>query len=280
MSRRAAVAALALAAAVATGGCRMNEEGELVMPVPTPEEMKQTHIDSLTVRSEEEAREALDQGLRERYGEEFALVGDGPRAVDWLYDGEVPFVFLAEYAPASDPSKVFRADVSARGDVQDDYAQYLFKDEVERRCGEAIAGSGFQGSFEAELAPLREARVWREGDSLEEYMGGTSLLDPWVDVSLYPAGGSEEEQAAEVKKALDSLYDVGFWMDVRAYDPSQSEWELFIYRFEAHTEHRLSEERVIDKIRGEKRSWPRRDELAAEGAAEEEAAGSGEVPEG
>ncbi|WP_255396397.1 hypothetical protein [Gordonibacter sp. An230] len=38
MSRRAAVAAFALAAAVATGGCRMNEEGELAMPVPTPED--------------------------------------------------------------------------------------------------------------------------------------------------------------------------------------------------------------------------------------------------
>ena len=272
MSRRA-VAALALAAAMATGGCRMNDD-EFAIPVPTPEEMKRAQIDSFTVRTEEEAREALDRGLRERYGEEFVLVGDGPHVSNWLYDREVPFEFLAEYAPASDPSKVFEADVSAQGDVQDNYAQYLFKDEAERRCEEAIAGSGFRGPFEAKLAPLREARVWREGDSLEEYMGGASLLDPWVDISLYPAGESEEEQAAEVKKALDSLYDVGFWIDARAYDLSQSEWELFIYRFEARTEHRLSGERVLDKIRREKETWPRRDELAAESAAERAAEGA------
>ena len=273
MSRRA-VAALALAAAVAAGGCGTGGGG-LAIPVPTPEEMDRALIDSLTVRTEEEAREALDRGLRERYGEEFVLVGDGPRVSNWLFEDEVPFKFRAEYAPASDPSKAFEAEVSANGKVRDDYAQYLFKDEAERRCEEAIAGSGFRGPFEAKLAPLREARVWREGDSLEEYMGGASDLDPWVDVSLYPAGSSDREQAAEIKKALDSLYGVGFKFDVRAYDPSQhSRWELFIYQFKSDIEFRADEDYIVEDMQMERESWAYRDELAAESAAERAAEGA------
>ena len=218
------------------------------------------------IESEEQAHVLLAAGLQERYGEEFVMAGQA--GITNVYESDDPMIYYAEYAPVADRAKTFNANIDIWGGIQDNYGMYIFKEEAESRAAAPLAGFGFIESLAVELIGTDTSRVWREGDSFERYMGdGHGMFDPCVCVAIFLSDEySDEVQAAQIKECMDSLYDVGFGIEVRFYTENYSDDVLYMRKFAASPdpEFRHNVDYYLDCIKIQK--WRMDNERA--GAAE------------
>lgn len=189
-----------------------------------------------TFESTEQAYQLLSRGLQERYQQEFLLIGNG-RIVNVPYHDE-PFVYYADFAPVAETTQVFSAGIDIDGGITDTFGQYFFKKKVESCCLKQLSPFAFIDTVTAELDPTETGRIWTAQDPVEAYMGtGGSPFDPYVLVTIYLSDRySSEEQAAQVKQCLDSLYDVGFGVYVKVFTEKYQSKTIYSRKFAVGTE--------------------------------------------
>lgn len=117
----------------------------------------------------ESARAYLLEQLQEKYGMEFAVVGDE----DLVNYG--PFAgasYTCEVAPIGAPEQVTTALVSQTQyqDVRDSYAVYFFKEAAEAPVLELCAAKDYVIDQRISLEMPGTAKAWTAEDSLEEFL--------------------------------------------------------------------------------------------------------------
>lgn len=143
----------------------------------------------------------LDQ-LREKYGVEFAVVGEESLE---NYGPLAGATYTCDAAPVDAPDRVTTALVSQTKyqKVRDDYARYFFREEAEAPARELLEGTDFVRSSAVELRLPQTARTWSPQDDLRIFLETSGA---YLDIEVYLGEGeSDEEYADQILDLLETI---------------------------------------------------------------------------
>ena len=207
MTRRELALALGALAAAPLAGCGL---------------LGREEVPDLAVGGADDALSYALGALRGRYGEGFAEVEGVERRTQDLKHGKEVAYWLT-LAPTEDAGKQFSCSVRAEAEggrllsvAQDDYTQYVFKEQMEGPYREAVAGVGsLAGCGVVMREPYMGDRLWR-ADELEAYLAN-GYTHPGVEVTLMlPRDGDFDSWAATIHAALAAVWGLGRRLSVYA----------------------------------------------------------------
>jgi hypothetical protein len=200
-------------------------------------------------QNEAEAQACLLEYLEDKYGEPFMFVGNAKQnkhpVSNPLYD------YFGDYAPVNAPEKVFRGWISTKGHPRDNYGQWVFKEDAEALCGDVCASKDYIESYTVELDSPWTYRIWKEGDSLDRYLGSKRQSDPSNRVEVWLKEGlTDEEYARQVSDLMSDMVELKCAVNLQV-----SEGDVIIYFQNIYKNHipPFSEEDVLDDITRERR---------------------------
>ena len=156
----------------------------------------------------DEAKTYLLDYLKNKYDEEFIVIGNEPEREPNKYTGTV--YYHIDFAPQNNPEQVFSGVVSSDDFpfiiAEDDYAKYIFKEEAEAICGDICATYDFIESYTVELKGEQTSARWTKNDSLQKYMGRGTINDSYNYVTVYLKDGlTDEEYAQQISDLMSDL---------------------------------------------------------------------------
>lgn len=170
-----------------------------------------THGDGPRIADAQAARNLCMQQVGKRLDRKLIHVGDEPEGANDLRELVIYHPLLA---PEDEPGKVFGAKLTvssksrrAEGDALDDYAQYLFKDEMERPFRAVLQAMPGIAGWSARLIYVRfDTQRWTS-DQLDAYRGAGTAADPHVEVVLMlPRQASAKAYAEIAEPCFRQLY--------------------------------------------------------------------------
>ncbi|MCL2482723.1 MAG: hypothetical protein FWF43_04790 [Propionibacteriaceae bacterium] len=152
----------------------------------------------------------LLQALQNKYGMAFEVVGP-PSSPN-----SDPVWFIATVAPVDQPAKKTQAGVKqAGGTVMDDFAQYLYKDQIEAMAKAACAPLTYLTSCEVNIDFQMTVKKWDSSTPLDTFIK-TSTVRNMIKVTLQQAD-SDDQYVSWLLDLQDKLIASGAYFEVNAY---------------------------------------------------------------
>ncbi len=148
------------------------------------------------------ARGYLLGQLRDKYGVEFAVVGEESLE---NYGPLAGATYTCDAAPVDQPDRVTTALVSQTKyrKVRDDYARYFFREEAEAPARVFLEGTGFVREWEVELRLPQTERVWGPEDDPGDFLADSGA---YLDLKIWLGEGrTDEEYAGLILELLEGV---------------------------------------------------------------------------
>lgn len=139
------------------------------------------------------ARNYMLEQLKEKYGQEFQIVGD-EELTDYPAHGAVYDCYAA---PTDDSDKVFSAlvDQSKPNQVRDNFAMYFFKEEAEADAIAFCEGKEYVTAYRIELVTSATEKAWSSQDDFNQFLSETNAH---VDLYACVTDGKTDSEYAEM----------------------------------------------------------------------------------
>jgi hypothetical protein len=204
-----------------------------------------TSMGTIEIHDAKEANIHILAYLEKKYGEPFLLMGNEIKntVINDCY------IYGADYAPESDPSKVFEASVNSYGSgSNDNYGMWVFKEEVEALCSDVLDEKDYIEHYTVKLTMSPTASKWEEGERVEAFLGSKSIIDPYNRVDVWLEGGlTDEKYAEQIKDIIDEYYDLPCAVEIQV---QAADMVIFFYKFQAGKTYRYTTERIVEDIVG------------------------------
>jgi hypothetical protein len=186
-----------------------------LLPVTLGGCMETTKINNIA-----EAKAYMINYLDQKYGQQFVYKSGEKKNKEM--DGEIDY--SGRFALASDTSKYCDTVVYSTGDVIDNFSRYVFAPQLVPLCTNVLKDKPYIERYDVQLE-YDGTRTWKQGDSIDEFLGDKGQSSPYDDVTVYLKKATDKAYAQEIKQLFDELNQVSKSCQVRlsVYDAKKVE---------------------------------------------------------
>ena len=195
------------------------------------------------IHNENDAYAYMKQGTEEKYGREVKFLT--PMEIDYV--GNVSKKIVDDYVFqetifTDDPSKVFRVSCTPAGQLADDYAEHIFQENAQIIADNHLSQFGFINDYQVKLEMRGTHKIWKEGDSFEDYMT-TGGIRPNIcfEVHLSP-NLSEKEYNHQIWQCLQEMYQEDYGFNLRVGITGGDIYKKPIFLYDSFANARVNSE--------------------------------------